>query len=79
MGISHYALLATLFTTHPGAARVDRAVEAIVDRGVIVEMIVRCQNGTAIMSYSKIERRYCTPQFECFSNIDVTIRRSCGE
>lgn len=79
MGISHYVLLASLFTTHPGAVRVNRGVEAVVDRGVIVEMIVRCQTGIAIISFSKIERRYCTPQFECFTNLDVTIRRSCGD
>ena len=79
MGISHYVLLASLFTTHPGAVRVNRGVEAVVDRGVIVEMIVRCQTGIAIISFSKIERRYCTPLFECFTNLDVTIRRSCGD
>lgn len=78
MGISHYVLLASLFTTHPGTVRVNRGVEAVVDRGVIVEMIVRCQTGIAIISFSKIERRYCTPQFECFTNLDVTIRRSCA-
>ena len=64
MGISHYALLASLFTTHPGAVPTGRAVEAVVDRGVIMEMIVRCRNGTAIISFSKIERRYCVVREE---------------
>jgi hypothetical protein len=53
-------------------------VEATTDRGPIVEIIVRCASGTAIISYSKVERLYCSPKLKCDGSIAVTISRTCG-
>ena len=82
------ALLAVNFTTYPAlgdrppaAPREVQAtaqIEAMVDRGPIVEMIIRCPSGTAIISYSNIERRYCAPNGDCDGDVSRVVTRACG-
>ena len=72
------ALLAGTFTIYSGADSQDGRVEAVTDRGPILELIVRCRNGTAIISYSKIERLYCDPRLSCSPSKDSIIRSACG-
>lgn len=59
---------------------IERApqVEAALDRGPIVEIIVRCPAGTAILSYSKVEKLYCTPTHVCHRSMATIIARSCS-
>lgn len=75
---STYPSLGDRGLIEPKAATNSARVERAVDRGPIVEMIVRCQHGVAIMSYSKIERVYCTPKSTCLSNMSDAIAKSCG-
>lgn len=53
-------------------------VEASVDRGPISELIVRCQSGTAIISYSKIEKLFCAPDQTCDRDLRQIARHACG-
>jgi hypothetical protein len=62
----------------PPAVLAQPRVEAATDRGPIVEMIVRCPKGTAIISYSKIERLYCSPKHTCNRSLGVVLAKSCG-
>ncbi len=71
-------LLAGTFTIYPGPALQDDQVEAVTDRGPILEMIIRCARGTAIISYSKLERLYCDPQLACSTSRASVIGRTCG-
>ena len=68
----------TPFTIYPGGSAGLEPIEAITDRGPILEMIIRCRNGSAIMSYSKLERLYCSPKLYCSGDRDDIIRRSCA-
>jgi hypothetical protein len=61
----------------PPAIERSSRVEMVIDRGPILEMIIRCQAGTAIVSYSKIERLYCTPKHVCSRSRHETFARSC--
>jgi hypothetical protein len=61
----------------PSIERAPR-VEAALDRGPIVEIIVRCSDGIAILSYSKVERLYCTPKHQCQRSMALTVSRSCA-
>ena len=80
-------LLASSFTTYQGygdqvlaspqAAAPTARIEAAVDKGLIVEMIVRCPDGTGIITYSKVEHLYCSPQHECDSRLAVVAARTC--
>lgn len=81
------AAIATNFTAYPGygdrniasppAANSEVRIEATTNRGPIVELIVRCPGGSAIMSYSKTERLYCTPRMRCSKNLQETLAQTC--
>lgn len=53
-------------------------VEATRDLGPILELIIRCQSGSAIISYSKVERLYCRPKGRCQHNLNATLVSACG-
>lgn len=57
----------------PGGAR----VEVTTDKGPIIELIVRCPIGTAIISYSKLDRLYCSPRQRCDERIGRVVRDTC--
>ncbi len=71
------AVLAATFNIYPGNRAPDARIEALIDRGPILELIVRCPVGTAIVSYSKMERRYCGPDGLCDRSMDTIVRRAC--
>jgi hypothetical protein len=62
----------------PPAAVAQPRIEVTTDRGPIVEMVVRCPKGTAIISYSKVERLYCSPKLSCNRNLGTILARTCG-
>jgi hypothetical protein len=66
------------FIDYPVFVDPSSRVEATIDRGPIVEMIVKCGDGTAIISYSKIEKLYCTPKFKCSAGLNTVLRQTCG-
>jgi len=68
---------AGIITLYSGVHAQDARVEAITDRGPIVEMIIRCRQGSAIISYSKVERLYCDPRLRCDADKNLVIRRTC--
>lgn len=59
--------------TRPALAR----VEAAVDKGPIIELIVRCPEGTGIISYSKLERVYCSSRAKCSPQIAAAVHDTC--
>lgn len=69
----------TPFTQYapPGYRRPPR-IEVTIDRGPVIELIVRCPAGTAIISYSKLERVYCGAKRGCSGNREEIFRKSCG-
>lgn len=73
-GFTTYPAYQRRLLTRPEAAA---RVEAIVDRGPISELIVRCPRGTAIISYSKYERLFCAPRGGCGASLASTVRRAC--
>jgi hypothetical protein len=88
LGVVVLTIVTANFTAYPsygdkgiatprGAERHPR-VEASIDRGPITELIVRCPTGTAIISYSKVERRFCTPRLVCHRDLGRVVAQSCG-
>ena len=53
-------------------------IEAIIQRGLLAEMIVKCAEGTAIISYSQGDGLYCSPQFHCSRDRNAIMREACG-
>ena len=73
------AAAATLagFNYYPGFVEGGARVEAIIDRGLIAELVIRCERGTGIIAVSKIERTFCTPKFHCVRSLEQAIRETC--
>ncbi len=67
-----------IITLYSGPNAPDPRIEAATDRGPIIEYIVRCPKGTAIISYSKMERLFCDPQLRCEAGKEPVMRRACG-
>ncbi len=78
-GISGTGNSAAGLTDYPGFLRPSAKVEAIIDRGPIQELIVKCgAKGNAIISFSKVDRRFCTPRHSCDPSLGVVLARTCG-
>ena len=58
-----------------GADRVR--VEAVTDLGPVQELIVKCSSGTAIVSYSKIDKMFCGAGNQCSISLPVMVRKVC--
>ena len=71
-------MVAANLTLYPGLVDRGARIEAMVDRGPIVELIIRCHKGTAIVSFSKVDKRYCDPHLRCARRLKTIVRRSCN-
>lgn len=67
----------TIFSDYPGFVDPTAAVEAYFDRGPILELIIKCPEGTGIVSYSKIERLFCSSKRDCFASLKSASKRTC--
>lgn len=54
-----------------------RRVEMAHDKGLIVELTVRCGAQVGIITFSKTERIYCTPSHKCWSDLDSAVLHTC--
>jgi hypothetical protein len=64
-------------TDYPGFINPKATVEAVVDRGPIQEMIIKCPQGTAIIAYSKVEKLFCGPTGGCSPQLSSIVQRAC--
>jgi hypothetical protein len=70
------ALSAPFILYSPPGGRAPK-VEATIDKGPILEMIVRCPVGTGILTYSKVEKLYCGPRGGCDKRLEPIVQRLC--
>ncbi len=75
---------ASNFSLYPGFIDRDATVEMTTDKGLIIEIVLRCSrrpNGqvrSGIMSYSKVERLFCSSKNRCFRNADRAFEDTCS-
>ena len=69
--------VSSTFTLYPGFVAPKAQVEAVRDKGLVLEVIVRCPVGTGIMSYSKADKQFCTPDWTCTRSMQMAIARLC--
>ena len=69
---------AAIFSDYPAFLKSAGVVEAYTDLGPIVEMIVRCPEGTGILSYSKIDKLFCSSKHACFPKLTPAVADTCG-
>lgn len=65
------------FNFYPGFVQPKSKVQAIVDKGPVLELIVACQPGEGIISYSKIDRKFCLPDATCYAKGRKAIAKLC--
>lgn len=71
------------FSLYPGFRDANALVEMTTDKGLIVEVVLRCdrkENGqvvAGIMTYSKIERLYCSSKNRCFKDAESAFDDTC--
>ncbi len=72
------ATAAVAFSDFPGALSNRSTVEAAIDRGLIVELVVRCGSHAGMLTYSKVEKRFCDPALRCHARLADARRATCA-
>ena len=84
------AILATLapanadFRLYPGFTDKNAIVEMTNDKGLIIEITLRCAQSASgqvkpgIMTYSKLERLFCDPNLRCSRDAGRVFERTCS-
>ena len=65
------------FSEYPAFQKKSGRVEAITDKGLIKEFIIRCPDVAGIVTFSKFDGAYCTPEHHCSANLTSAINRLC--
>lgn len=71
------------FSLYPGFRDRDTLVEMTTDKGLIIEVVLRCgrkNNGqvkAGIMTYSKVERLFCSSKNRCFKDAEKAFDDTC--
>ena len=72
------------FRLYPGFTDRNATVEMTSDKGLIVEITLRCsrnaqgQVSAGIMTYSKLEGLFCDPNLRCTRDPLLAFERTCG-
>ncbi len=66
------------YSDYPGALSRRSPVEAMVDKGLIVELVVRCGDRAGILTYSKVDRRFCDASLRCHARLGEARAATCN-
>ncbi|MEE9314366.1 MAG: hypothetical protein V3V02_06935 [Rhizobiaceae bacterium] len=74
---------ASNFSLYPGFNDRDAFVEMTTDKGLIVEIVLRCKRKgnkvtAGIMTYSKIDRMFCSSKMRCTRDAVKAADDTCG-
>ncbi|MCJ8311102.1 MAG: hypothetical protein HRU27_19155 [Rhizobiaceae bacterium] len=75
--------LASNFNLYPGFKDRDAFVEMTSDKGLIVEIVLRCEREgnkvkAGIMTYSKVEKLFCSSKMYCTRDAEAAADDTCG-
>lgn len=70
--------LGTSYSDYPAFVRPGIVVEMFTDKGVVIELVVRCPDGTGILTYSKAEALFCSSKHQCFRGLSLAVDDTCG-
>ena len=71
------------FSLYPGFTDRDAFVEMTTDKGLIVEIVLRCERKgnkvkAGIMTFSKVDRMFCSSKMRCSRDADLAADDTCG-
>lgn len=81
--VSYNKAFAGNFNLYPGFTDRDGFVEMTSDKGLIVEITLRCSRKgnkvkAGIMTYSKVERLFCSSKMMCTKDAVKAADHTCG-
>ena len=74
---------ASTFSLYPGLNNPHAIVEMTTDHGLTVEIVLRCERKSdgsikpGIMTYSKVEKLFCSSKNRCYRNPDSAFEDTC--
>ena len=86
-GLKGLALTGVLLSSFASQAHADfyiPSVEASVDRGLIMEVMLKCtgrmsgKKSSSIMSFDKSSKKFCTAKNKCYSTARAAAIESCN-
>ena len=69
--------VSTTFTLYPEFVEPQSPIKMVRDLGPVYEITVRCPLGFGIMTYSKVDKRFCTPDWTCYRSIEPAFQKLC--
>ena len=78
------AATSSSFISYPGFNNPEAIIEMTADKGLILEITLRCsrkpngQISAGIISYSKVERLYCSSRNNCYASARKAVAETCG-
>ncbi len=71
------------FILYPGFTDRDSFVEMTTDKGLIIEIVLRCERKgnkvtAGIMTYSKVDRMFCSSKMRCTRDAEKAADDTCG-
>ncbi|MEM7300413.1 MAG: hypothetical protein AAF468_04955 [Pseudomonadota bacterium] len=72
------------FSAYPGFNNPNAMVEMTTDKGLVVEIVLRCgitdlgKISPGIMTYSKVERLFCSSKHKCFDTAEQAAIHTCN-
>ena len=75
---------ASTFSLYPGLNNPDAIVEMTTDHGLTVEIVLRCERKSdgsikpGIMTYSKVEKLFCSSKMFCTRDAEAAADDTCG-
>ncbi len=84
LNITVLAAAISTFSAYPGFLDHRAVVEMTTDKGLVVEIVLRCgiaDDGSispGIMSYSKVEKLFCSSKHQCFGDVKKAISDTCN-
>mgnify|MGYP000318276348 FL=1 len=71
------------FNLYPGFNDRDALVEMTSDKGLIIEIVLRCERQgnkvkSGIMTYSKVEDLFCSSKMRCTPDGNAAADETCG-
>ena len=67
------------YTTYVPPTRETPRIEAIIQRGILTELVIKCAAGTAIVSFSEGDGKYCVNPWDCSYDAKEIIVNACAE
>ncbi len=76
--LSNSAMSSTPTGLPPETDKQQPKIQLVINKGPVLKLIASCNPGEGIISYSKYDSLYCTPDAKCFGGLRVALEHLCN-